>query len=120
MDAAIDNNGALTLLLLFVFIYIVCSVLWSKDERYNGYLNLFFVAVACQCMGGLYSTVIRVGYYFMMALTILLPIAAKNFGNRRDELIFKCGVGIGFILFAFFSISDSSWAMANPYYFFWR
>lgn len=118
-ETELDYNGAVNLMLLFILIYIVCSILYSKDERYNGYLNIFFIACACQCMGGLYSTIMRIGYYFMMALPILLPITAKNFGNQRDEYIFKFGAGAGFTMFAWMSISAGSWALSNPYYFFW-
>lgn len=118
--AVIDDNGSSALLLLFVFLYIVCTVLWMDDSRYNGYMNIFMCACFCQCMAGVYTTATRVGYYFSMALPLLLPIVSENFSNRKSTHIFKIGVGLCFMLFSIYNIMTSSWAKANPYMFFWQ
>ena len=116
----IDDNGSSALLILFIFLYIVCTVLWTDDNRYNGYMNIFACACFCQCLASVYTTATRVGYYFTMVLPLLLPVVSLNFSNRKSIYIFKMGVGVCFIIFSLYNIVTSSWAQANPYSFFWQ
>lgn len=119
--AHIDNNGALNLFITFVLIFYFVSVFGNEqDEEERGCRNLFFIACLIQALGGLYSTAIRLGYYFMIYLALCLPKVIGSF-NNRDKLVFKTLIAACFLIFGLYSIfvSKNSWALANPYNFFW-
>lgn len=118
-DVTMDNNGAITLFIVFVAVYIYCY-LFDNDAENQGLLNIFYIACFCQAMGGLYSTIIRVGYYFMMALIVLLPQVIKNTQDRTVRVFSKLIVPICFIAFALHSFYTSSWAETYPHYWFWQ
>lgn len=116
----LDNNGSIKLLLLFIIIYLFCVMFGSSDEEENGYLNLFYCACLCQIFANLYSTALRVGYYFAIFLILLLPKVLDNMKNKEDATILKVVIGIFFIWFALNNLETSSWALSNPYIFFWE
>lgn len=117
-DVEMDNNGAITLFLVFVAIYIYAFLL--DDSKNQGYLNLFYIACFCQAMAGLHNTVIRIGYYYMLALILLLPQVLRNTKDDTVRIISKAVIPICFIIFALYSFYISSWAEAYPYYWFWQ
>ena len=127
-NAVSDNNGAFTLFLVFWAVYFF-AVLFGheRDEEELGLRNLFLVACICQAMGGIYSTAMRVGYYYMISLAVLLPKVIKNndyhfHGKQRSNsaLIMYLAIFVCFCTFGLYSIANSSWAESNPYTFFWQ
>ena len=62
-NAAVEDNGAITLFLVFFAIYFFCFIFTDESEEQNGYTNLFFLACVCQAFGGVNSAALRVGYY---------------------------------------------------------
>lgn len=127
-DAVPDNNSAVTLFLVFSAVYIFTAIYTDKNNIHNeGLLNLFWVACICQAFGGVYSTAIRVGYYYMIYLMLLIPkvlinIKTKINDNGQTYAVVTWVVYVCFGLFGLYSIyiSETSWAMANPYHFFWQ
>lgn len=117
-EPSIDNNGAITLFLVFSVIYIFC-VVYSKSEH-QGYLNLFYVACCIQALGGLNSIIIRAGYYYMIVLVILLPNVLESMQSRISRRLIKGLVVVCFAAFGIYSIYTTDWAMAYPYIPFWR
>lgn len=116
-----DYNGAITLFFVFTLIYIFCSVLETKDERTNGYMNLFYLACICQAFSSVYSSAIRMGYYYMFSIPILLPLAIDNIPKYSQRELIRILVYICFLGFGLYTLSlENSWAMSNPYYFFWQ
>lgn len=119
-DAVVEDTGAITLLLVFVGIYIICILFSSTDDKeYNWYMNMFYVACVCQVFSGVYNTAMRIGYYFMIFLVVLLPKLVSQL-KYNDRFIFRIGVKLAFGTFALYSIYNSTWAMAYPYHFFWE
>ncbi len=115
-----EHNGSVTFLLVIVAIYILCSLLAKNDSKTNGLLNLVYCACLCQCFGEIYQTAIRLGYYFMIFFTLLLPYTVNQLRNRPLGLFIKC-ITIGcFLSFAMWQLYTTSWAMAYPYSFFWQ
>ncbi len=128
-DAVIEDTGALTLFLVFVAIYVVVLVLMnSENELVNGTINLFWVACICQAFGGVYSTAMRIGYYFMIYLVLALPEAvaegdgiirlSKDYKRVVYGAIFACFLVYG--MYAIYQGDAQSWYMTNPYKFFWQ
>ena len=120
-DGAVANDtGAITLFLVFTAIYIFCIAYTDHSEEQNGLMNIFLLACLCQVFSGVYNTAMRVGYYFMTALVLLLPLVIKNMNIKLDKEIFAKIVFISFAAFGLYSIYTSTWPMAYPYNFFWQ
>lgn len=85
-NAAIDDNGAIVLLLFCGDIYF-CTIYNDESELQSGFLNLFYLACLCQAFGDLYSIALRVGYYFMITLVVLLPNLLKLCRNQKKNYI---------------------------------
>ena len=123
-NAVPDNNGAVTLFIVFSLIYVFCVLCGNRDNaQTNGLTNLFFVACAVQAMGGMYSTVIRVGYYFIIYLILLLPAVLfdiKKRMNGRQYIVIRILIYICFIIYGLYTIRNGGWAETYPYSFFWR
>ncbi len=126
-NAVPDNNSSFTLFIAFILIYIF-TIIFGDKTNFNeiGYRNLFYIACFTQALGGVNSIVMRVGYYFMIYLVLLLPEiiadaakSEKHEGNN-DKIIMYGIIFICFASFGLFSLSRSSWAMTNPYRFFWN
>lgn len=119
-NAAISNTGAFTLFFVFTLVYIFCILYSNGSEEQTGLLNLFLMACICQAFGGVYHVAMRVGYYFMISLVLLLPLVLKDMDEKTDKPIFSAIITTCFALFGLYSIYTSTWACAYPYIFFWR
>ena len=68
----------------------------------------------------------RVGWYFMPYLALLLPRIIQNTERDRWNRDQKLGMVMYLVIlmcfgvFGLYSLSRGTWAMANPYYFFWQ
>jgi len=118
-NASVDNNNAIVLFLVFYLVYIFCCIFSGESKDTAGLKNLFFVACCIQALAGVNSTVMRVGYYFMNSLILLLPMVTGRMRNRSNARILNTIIGVCFILFGLYSIYRSSWAEAYPYQWFW-
>lgn len=121
-DVIATQTNAITMTIVFVLIYIFMMVLFhgSESRKVNGYMNIFFCACLCLIFSGVYSTAIRVGYYFMIALVFILPIAIRRIRDPRHTLLLRLVIMTCFIWFSLDSIIGTYWAEAYPYFFFWQ
>lgn len=119
-NAIADNNNAIVLFIVFSLVYVFCCLFSNDDEEMSGLKNLFFVACCIQAIGGVYSIAIRVGYYFMNALILLLPLVVYKMKNRQNARIIKVTVSVCFILFGLYSLRTGSWSQSYPYTWFWN
>lgn len=119
-NAVAKNTGAGTLFIIFALIYVFCMLYSDGSKEQNGLLNLFLMACLCQAFGGIYDTAVRVAYYFMLSLVILIPNVIEKMDSNLDKPIFKTAVVVAFGAFGLYSIYKSTWAMAYPYFFYWE
>ena len=127
-NAVVDNNGSITLFIIFWLIYVFCIIFGhEKDDLEIGTRNLFLMACICQAFGNVYNTAMRVGYYFMIYLTLLLPrliensqIDKENFYERGSGTLMYLIILVAFMTYGLYSIATSTWSMANPHTFFWQ
>lgn len=126
-DAQPDKNNAIVLFLVFFLIYLFCTLFAHYEDREEqGWCNLFLLACLCQAFGGVYSTAVRMGWYFMPYLTLLLPRIIINTEKeqisrtQKDSLVMYVAICVCFGVFGLYSLSKGTWAMSNPYYFFWE
>ncbi|MBE5958506.1 MAG: EpsG family protein [Lachnospiraceae bacterium] len=124
-DSAIEETGAFSLFLVFMFIYIVGFYFENKDEnedidKIEGFLNVFYISCFVQSLAGVNNLVLRVGYYFMVVLIVLLPNVVKTTLLDNNKKILVIGIVVGFASFGLYSLSTTFWAEAVPYHFFWN
>lgn len=119
-NAVPDNNGAITLLIIFTFIYCFCIVFSKQDKQLNGYMNIFYIGCLCQCFGGVYNTAIRIGYYFMGILCLLLPLTIKKINDYATHTIIKIVLYICFVVYGITAITNNSLVETDQYYWFWQ
>lgn len=118
-----DNNNSINLLLALVTLYIICSLFNTYQfKKISGYLNIFYCSCVIQVFGGLFGLALRVGYYFMIILVLLLPDILSNLSmeNRKYREILYFLFMIFFISFGLYNLYYTSWAQANPYFFYWQ
>lgn len=119
-NAVPDNNGAINFLIFLMLLYLVCNIFYKENDRnQNGLMNLLFICSFCQVFGNIYSTAIRVGYYFVFAITLLLPSVVGNM-EPRLKIIAKLVIIVFFVAYGLWCIYNSSWSMRYPYYWCWE
>lgn len=120
-SAVMEQTGAFALMLVFALVYAFC-VVFVHNENDKGFLNVFYMACAVQCFGGVFSIAMRVGYYFMPALVIVLPNIIQNMRNPNNKKISRTCVMAAFAIYGLYSLYSSGigWAMTYPYHFFWQ
>lgn len=119
-EAAMESNHSYTLLLVFFAIYFLCIIFMDDSKERSGLMNLFFLACVCQAFSDVYSTAMRVGYYFMLALPLLLPATVRGMKLKNDQKLVTILISACFIVYSLYTLSVSSLAEANPYQFFWE
>ncbi len=125
-DAMIESTGAGTLFFIFVCIYAFLVFFNdSKDKNQNGLINLCYVACICQAFSGIYSTAMRVGYYFMVYMAVAIPNTMDNFKyikikyNSYHTLI-KFAILVVFLFYGLYAFRNGGWARSCPYIYFWQ
>lgn len=118
IDGEIRDNGAIMFFLFLVALYILAFTLGNKKQ--NGWLNLFFVVCIIQSMASMNMLVLRVGYYYLVALPILFPNAINSIKDVKTRHLVNFAMIIFFVAYGFYSLRHSSWAKAYPYHFFWE
>lgn len=118
--SAAGGGGSISLFLIFCAIYIFCCVFADpRDERTCGYVNLFLLACICQAFGSISNLAIRVGYYFIMILMVLLPAVLSGMKRSGERKLMNMLIMLCFIYQGLDCLSSTYWAMSNPYLFFW-
>lgn len=117
------HNGSIELMLLFCGIYLY-MLLFSQGERHlEGLINVQYLACGALIFAEVSQVAQRVGYYFMLYLTLSLPEILRGIRRKRGELEYALhtfAVVGGFLLFGVYQLRTNTWAMAWPYRFFWE
>ena len=120
-DAQMSDTGAFTLFLVFILINIFCIVFMDEEDKTsNGLLNIFTIACFTQAFGGIYVLALRVGYYFILPLILLLPRVLQSIKNESLRQTLSIIIALCFVAYGLYQITTDSWAMSYPYYWFWE
>lgn len=114
----ITETGAFMFLIFLVLLYVFVTL--YEVEADGGWKNLLFVACILQTMSGINSVVMRVGYYYLLSLPIVVPNAISGIKKGTDRHLVSIALGLFFLFYGLYSIINSGWAEAYPYSFFWE
>ena len=98
--------------------------LFSEEKSpLAGLINVQYLACCALVFAEVSQVAQRVGYYFMLYLTVSLPevlCQIRKKAGRLDYALHALAVAGGFLLFGAYQLRTNSWAMAWPYRFFWE
>ncbi len=112
LGVTLDPTDAIELFTVYTLIYAFCiffqkdggvrkkgfqNMLLAKDEesgRQQGYLNMFWIACACQAMSAGYSLASRMGFYYSAALLFLLPSVITHMPLKNVDGSFAYSIHI--------------------------
>ena len=123
--SVIEDTGAYTvffaLLLFFLFSYFI-----TKDTELDydtvGLRNVLFLSVFIQSFASVHSLAMRMNYYFLLLLPIIIPRLCKNHSEKNEKLVkfavivMSVGLTVAFFWKAY---TGEDALQLYPYYPFW-
>lgn len=129
-SAEVMDTGAYTMLILFVLFAIASYVLPDEelmDEETLGLRNFLLAAVAIQCFVPLHQLAMRMNYYFVLFIPVLIPKILKSckFSMRQAAYLSNWVFSIYFLVYYLDKLYTScstgiSSLNTYPYRFFWQ
>ena len=124
-EAEISSTGAYTMLILFG-IFVVFSFLIPDerkiDEETIGLRNFLLLTFALQMFAPLHTLAMRMGYYYMIFVPLLLPkiIAYRSKRWNQVAILGRHVMVIFFLIYFFVNASGGGGLDVFPYHFFWE
>ena len=129
-DMPIESTGAITMLILFILL-LVLSYILPDDQKIDretiGLRNYLLMVVLLQCFAPVHSLAMRMNYYFILFVPILVPKILKNTKYHFGDVAWLSKVVMNwfFLLYYLYTtyvscqtgISD---LRTYPYKFFWE
>ena len=115
-----DGSGSYKYFVMMFAIYLLCCVFMDDSELQNAYMNYYFLACVFQMFGFFSEHAPRAGFYFTIALPVLLPDIIKKIKNTKWSITAYVGAVLCFVLLGFYTIYTTDWAVAYPYHWFWE
>ena len=119
-NMSVDNNGAINYFIIFTLVYIFSFLFANENEKNNGLLNLMLLGCFVLAFSSVLILASRVGYYYFNFLALLLPRALTDIKLKYFKLSAQIICLTCFSIFALYIFYTPSWAMTNPYKFFWE
>ncbi|MBQ9780410.1 MAG: EpsG family protein [Clostridia bacterium] len=101
--ATIENTGAYTMLILFALFLVLAYVLPDEkkmDRETIGLRNFLIMAVILQCFAPVHTLAMRLNYYFVIFIPVLIPKILKNTKSNYKEVAWLASI----VLTAFFTV----------------
>ena len=125
-DASMTSTGAFTMLILFT-IFAVFSFLIPNDQMLDretiGLRNFLLLAVVLQMFAPLHMIAMRMNYYYIIFIPVLLPKIIQARSERWKEIAVagRHVMVVFFLVYFFFSAYTSTNNLrVFPYHFFWE
>lgn len=124
-DATITSTGAYSMLILFVLFTIFAYVIPDEkklDQETIALRNILLIALAIQLFAPLHTLAMRMNYYFIIFIPLLMPKIVEARSKKYAEIgRFGRHVMVLFFLAYFFLVTASSGSLhVFPYHFFWE
>ncbi len=124
--AQISGTGAYTMLILFAMLAVFSYVIPDDDLLDKDTIamrNILLLIVVFQCFVPLNSVAMRINYYFIVFVPILIPKIIKRTSYRMNQIAtLSVIVFIGFFTYYFFhqAYNDADILQIFPYVPFWK
>lgn len=121
----VSNTGAYTMLILFagfaVFSYIVPDET-TIDSDTIGMRNFLLMAIVIQMFAPLHTLAMRMNYYYIAFIPLLLPKVIKNRSERWNQVavIFRHIMVVFFVMYFFATAPNDNVLDTFPYRFVWE
>ena len=124
-DASISSTGAYTMLILFALFAAFSFLIPDEsklDDETIGLRNFLLFTLALQLFAPLHTLAMRMGYYYMIFVPLLLPRIIERRSKRWNQVaILGRHVMVAFFLVYFFANASGGGALnVFPYRFFWE
>ena len=124
-DAEITSTGAYTMLVLFgafaAFSFLIPDER-KLDEETIGLRNFLLLTFSLQMFAPLHSLAMRMGYYYMIFVPLLLPKIVECRSKRWNQvaILSRHVMVVFFLLYFFVTASGGGGLNVFPYHFFWE
>ena len=124
-DAEITSTGAYTMLILFgvfaAFSFLIPDER-KLDEEMIGLRNFLLLTFSLQMFAPLHSLAMRMGYYYMIFVPLLLPKIVECRSKRWNQvaILGRHVMVVFFLLYFFVRASGGGSLDVFPYHFFWE
>ncbi|MBR5309852.1 MAG: EpsG family protein [Oscillospiraceae bacterium] len=124
-EGTISKTGAYTMLILFGLFSIFSYVIPDESKMDNdtlGMRNFLLLAFALQMFAPLNSLAMRMGYYYMAFIPIVIPriINRKRYRWNQVAVFVEYLMIVFFSIYFFVSAEDNNVLSTFPYRFFWE
>ena len=129
-EAVATSTGAYTMLLVFAAFAFLCYFIPEEDQMDDetlGLRNVMLLAVLLQCFAPIHPLAMRMNYYFIILIPILMPKIFKCKKEAYEELARLFEIGLTLFFFAYFLLdtltayrTGSGALNTVPYVPFWK
>lgn len=126
-DATITSTGAYTMLILFILFAIFSYLIPDESKLDNdtiGFRNFLLLSVVLQIFASLHPLAMRMNYYYMAFIPLLMPKIIENRSKRWNQVAVIARYVMIVFFFAYFCIGasngDNNSLQTFPYRFLWE
>lgn len=119
-------TGAYTVLILLVVLLLYSYLLIDEDKLDNdtiGLRNFLIIAVFLQVFSGAHSIAMRMNYYYLIFIPLIIERVIQIGNNRHKEILQLskiCMIAFFTIYYFYFAYTDRDILNVYPYHFFWE
>ena len=124
-DAEITSTGAYTMIVLFAMFTVFAFIIPDEkklDKETIGLRNFLLLALALQMFAPLHALAMRMNYYYIIFIPLLLPkiIAASDKRWKHIAILARYVMLAFFFLYFVVGLNDGGSLNVYPYHFFWE
>ena len=124
-DSSIEETGAYAMIVLFALLSIFCFIVPDEsriDKETVGLRNFLLFAMVIQFFAPLHTLAMRIGYYFIIFIPLLIPriikFRSKRVGN--NGIYIRHLMVVLFIAYFLYTMYISQPLHVSPYHFCWE
>ena len=115
-----EATGAYGLFLFMISVLILSYIFYRKENKdVNAYRNYILVAIFIQMLASCSYTVGRMGYYYWIFITLLVPEVLKNQKKGLDRFLYGTAIIIFLVVYYIMNLR-TGYLNIVPYLFFWQ
>jgi len=118
----VEKTNAYTMLIIMIVVLVLAYVFGSKnkqDLQFNAYKNYMLIAILVQIFASQSNTIMRVGYYYYMFITLLLPEVIMNQRDVKVRIFAVCALIVA-LLYFYETTTGNGYLDVSPYFFYWE